>query len=85
VRFFVYLLKSCKDGRFYIGQTNNVEVRLALHNAGKVKSTRGRRPLELMGVEEYATREEARFREHALKTHSDKKRRFIGKHMKAVM
>jgi len=85
VRFFVYLLKSGKDNRFYIGQTKNVAARLAQHNAGQVKSTRSRRPLELIGVEEYATREEARFREHDLKHHSDKKRKFIEKHMEAAM
>ncbi len=37
--FFVYILYSEKFDKFYIGQTNNYESRLQMHNSGHVKST----------------------------------------------
>lgn len=76
---FVYLLKSLKDGNYYIGQTDNVQERLKKHNSGQVKSTKSRRPFVLVGYEEQAIRNEARWREYELKHHSDKKEAFIKK------
>jgi len=66
--YFVYILKSLKDGGFYIGHTKNVSERLRQHNLGKVRSTRGRRPLKLIYVEEFTTRSEAFKRESFLKS-----------------
>ena len=77
--FHVYLLRSRKDHGFYIGQTQDLAKRLAQHNAGQVMSTRGRIPLDLVGSEEYKTRDEARFREFDVKHHSDKKKVFTAK------
>ena len=37
---FVYVLKSIKDGRFYVGMSGDVEVRLNEHNLGRTKSTK---------------------------------------------
>ena len=74
---YVYVLKSLKDGKLYIGQTNNVARRLKLHNSGKVKSTRVRRPFELIGYKAFRTKNEARWIEYNLKHHSDKKKKFI--------
>ncbi|EJN00886.1 putative endonuclease containing a URI domain containing protein [Herbaspirillum sp. YR522] len=34
--FYVYLLR-CSDGSYYIGHTDNIEVRLAQHQEGTVK------------------------------------------------
>ena len=43
--FYVYILQSEKDpGRFYIGFTEDLEGRLARHNAGEVPSTAPYRP-----------------------------------------
>jgi putative endonuclease len=50
---FVYILKSSKDGRCYYGCTKNLVQRLKAHNAGKVRSTKSRRPLVLHYSEEY--------------------------------
>ncbi|MEX2597779.1 MAG: GIY-YIG nuclease family protein [Salibacteraceae bacterium] len=36
----VYILRSLKNGRFYIGQTQNIQTRIEKHNAGYVKSTK---------------------------------------------
>ena len=44
----VYLLE-CQDGSIYCGATNNIEKRLATHNAGKgSKYTRSRLPVTLL-------------------------------------
>ena len=46
--YFVYLLR-CSDGTLYTGCTNNLDRRLAAHNAGKgAKYTRSRRPVALV-------------------------------------
>ncbi len=66
--FFVYILKSTKDNKFYIGQTNNLEKRLLRHNSGKVTATKNRRPFILVYKEEYKSRAEAMQREKYLKS-----------------
>lgn len=75
--FYVYLLKSDKDGRYYIGQTNNVKRRVERHNSGQVESTKTRTPFNLVGCKEFKSRNEARWFEYNIKHHSDKKIKFI--------
>ena len=65
--FFMYILRSRKDGNLYIGSTNNLRKRLQEHNAGHVVSTKDRRPFVLVYYEAYAIEKEARQREHNLK------------------
>lgn len=62
-----YILK-CSDGTLYTGWTNDIEKRLTAHNAGKgAKYTKSRRPVELVYLEKFDTKEEAMRREHAIK------------------
>jgi len=68
--FTVYILRSEKDNKRYIGFTDNVERRLIEHNSGKVKSTKNRKPLQLIYSEEYETKSDAMKREKFFKTHS---------------
>ncbi|MFA6183983.1 MAG: GIY-YIG nuclease family protein [Parcubacteria group bacterium] len=68
MNFFVYILKSLKDEKLYIGQTNNLENRIKRHNAGQVHSTKNRRPLEILHTEKFDTRKEAMLREKYLKS-----------------
>ena len=68
MEYFVYVLKSLKDGRLYKGQTHNLEIRLQQHNSGKTKSTKGYTPWELVYFESFKTREEAVLREKYFKT-----------------
>ncbi|MDO8555194.1 MAG: GIY-YIG nuclease family protein [bacterium] len=65
--YFVYILKSLKDNRYYIGQTDNLEERINKHNRGEVKSTKSRIPFVLIKKEIFYTRSEARKRENYLK------------------
>jgi putative endonuclease len=61
--FFVYVIKSKVDNRFYVGLTENVERRLKEHNGGKTRSTKPYVPWELCFFETFNTRSEARSRE----------------------
>jgi len=77
--FYVYLLQSQKDSTYYIGQTDNREVRLQKHNSAKVLSTKSKIPWIMIGSEEYKTREESRWREYTLKNSYTEKKKFIKK------
>lgn len=64
---YIYILR-CNDGTFYTGWTNDLEKRLATHNAGKgSKYTRVRLPVELVYHEEFDSKEEAMSREWHIK------------------
>jgi putative endonuclease len=64
---YTYILK-CKDETLYTGWTNDIEKRLEAHNAGKgAKYTRSRRPVELVYLEQFETKEEAMRREWEIK------------------
>ena len=66
--YYVYLLQSLKCDRFYIGCTVSVEKRLALHNCGRVFSTKPYRPWQIIHVEAYRNQNDALRRERYLKT-----------------
>ncbi|WP_405379669.1 GIY-YIG nuclease family protein [Phascolarctobacterium sp.] len=64
---FVYMLR-CKDGSLYTGWTNDLQHRLAAHNAGKgAKYTRGRGPVTMVYAEALPDKESALKRECAVK------------------
>ncbi|MFA7717162.1 MAG: GIY-YIG nuclease family protein [Candidatus Absconditabacterales bacterium] len=69
---FVYVLKL-KNGKHYVGSTNNLQRRLHQHMTGKCISTKNVRPLELVYYKEYLTAKEARSVEYYLKKQKDKK------------
>jgi putative endonuclease len=66
--YYVYVLRSEKDGKFYVGYTNNVQKRLELHNSGQVESTMNRVPLELIYWEGCINQQDATKREKYLKS-----------------
>ena len=70
--YYVYFLRSLKNGDIYIGSTEDLGNRLRLHNAGKIKSTKAYRPWKLLGNEVYNSRSEAVRREMFLKSHQQK-------------
>lgn len=62
-----YIMR-CADDTLYTGITNDLEKRLAAHNAGTAsKYTRARGPVELVFVEDCADRSAASKRESAIK------------------
>ena len=65
--FYVYLLR-CADQSYYVGHTDNMESRLAQHQAGALPGyTAQRLPVILLKVESFPTREEALASEMQLK------------------
>ena len=68
--FYVYILRSKKDGNGYIGSTTDLQKRLTQHNDGPVISTRARVPFELVYYEAYKAERDARLRESRLKLRS---------------
>jgi len=65
--WFLYILE-CSDGSLYTGITNNIDRRIAKHNAGTAsKYTRVRRPVTLRYTEECGTRAQALMRECKVK------------------
>jgi len=65
--YYVYLTKSKKDNKSYIGLTNDLRKRLMEHNQGLSKSTKYRRPWALVYYEAYASLKDAQTREQKLK------------------
>ncbi|MDO8664168.1 MAG: GIY-YIG nuclease family protein [Candidatus Liptonbacteria bacterium] len=65
--YSVYILQSDKNGRYYIGSTNDVERRLAEHNAGKTKSLRFILPVRIVFTKEFESLKDARRAEIKLK------------------
>ena len=66
--FYVYILKSTIDNRFYVGYTIDLKKRLDSHNQGKVYSTKNRRPFDLIYYEFCLNKNDALHREKYLKT-----------------
>lgn len=66
--WFCYILR-CTDDTLYCGITNDLEKRLAAHNAGTAaKYTRARGPVELVLVESCPDKSAALKREMAIKS-----------------
>ncbi len=66
--YYIYILKSLKDNKFYTGYTDNLKRRLEEHNTGKVASTKNRVPFELIYFEGCKNQQDATHREKYLKT-----------------
>jgi putative endonuclease len=66
--YYVYVLQSEKDHKFYIGLASDIKKRLEEHNSGKVSTTRNRRPLKLVYWEGCLNQIDAASRERYLKT-----------------
>ena len=73
--FTVYVLKSDRDGHRYVGFTSNLKRRLSEHNLGRVKSTKNRKPFQLIYKDEFESKAEAMSRENFFK--SGKGREFL--------
>ena len=68
MKYTVYILRSMKDGKYYYGHTDNMDKRLKIHNSGKVRSTKSRKPLIIHYKEEVDSKSGAYKREKFFKT-----------------
>jgi putative endonuclease len=67
--FFVYIIYSEKVCKKYIGQTEDLVLRLDQHNSNYFQSyTNNKGPWKLIHLETYSTRSEAVLREKYLKS-----------------
>jgi len=72
--YYVYIIQSTKNNRYYIGSTTGIEKRLAEHNKNQVKLTRRKGPYVLVYREGLRTKTEALKREHEIKKYKGNKR-----------
>lgn len=65
--FHAYLLR-CADGSYYAGHTDDLDLRIAQHNAGTLGDyTARRRPVTLVWSDSFPTRDEAFAAERRIK------------------
>ena len=75
--YYVYLLKSKKDNKFYIGSSSDILRRLNEHNSGKTKSIRHRIPFEVVGFKKFEDKNKARYFEYTVKRNANLRYKFI--------
>ena len=71
--FYIYILHSKSRDKYYVGSCDDLEKRLADHNAGRSKYTRTGKPWQLKYHETYESRSEARRREMEIKKRKSRK------------
>ena len=65
----VYILKSEKLEKYYIGHSHDIVLRLESHNHGKVRSTKAYRPWKIVYSEISESKQEAYKREFQIKSY----------------
>jgi len=79
MQFWTYLLR-CADGSYYVGQTDDLDLRLAKHNDGTIGGyTSTRRPVTLVYAESFDTRDDAFWRERQIKGWSRAKKEALAR------
>ncbi|MEK7580284.1 MAG: GIY-YIG nuclease family protein [Patescibacteria group bacterium] len=81
--YYVYILKSLKDSKLYVGYADNLKERFKKHQDGKVQSTKSRRFFKLIYYEACLAEKDARKREKFLKTGWG--RNYIKKNLKSTL
>ena len=81
--FYVYVLQSIKDKRFYTGSTIDLRKRFSEHQNKRVYSTKGRGPFILIYYEVCLDIKDAEVREKYLKTGMGK--RYIKNRLKRFL
>ena len=66
--YYVYVIKSLKDGRLYKGMTQTLEKRIDQHNKGENRSTKSYKPWKLVYSKGFVELQEARNYEKYLKS-----------------
>ena len=71
--FYVYILRSLKEGSFYIGQCDDLDRRMSKHFDGMSRYTSSKRPLVLVYFERMISRKDALIREKEIKKKKSRK------------
>ena len=72
--YYVYILKSKKNGKLYKGLTNDLKRRIKEHNSGNSTFTKNNSPWELVYYEAFKSEKDARNEEVFLKAGKGKER-----------
>ena len=72
--YYVYILLNEEKTRTYTGVAEDVNERLEVHNAGRVKSSRPYRPYKIIYTEPFETLGEARQKEKFYKSTTGRQR-----------
>ncbi|GBE17232.1 GIY-YIG nuclease superfamily protein [bacterium BMS3Abin15] len=72
--FYVYILKSKKNGKLYKGLTNNLKRRTKDHNSGNSIFTKNNGPWRLIYYEAFVSKSDAKREESFLKSGKGKER-----------
>jgi len=80
---YIYVLRSAKSGRWYIGCTNNLRKRLQQHQKGLSRYTKGKGPFEIIYFEGCKNESDGFAREKYLKTGMG--RRYLKNRMKRFL
>jgi putative endonuclease len=67
--YIVYIIRSQTTGRYYIGSTHDLHQRLAHHNSGANRSTKGKGPWEKVYTELQPDKTSALKRERQIKSY----------------
>jgi len=67
--YYVYILKSESNGKYYIGYTSNLNQRISNHNSGKNVSTKPGIPWKIMYSEKFEDKKLAWLRERQIKSY----------------
>lgn len=73
MNFYIYILQSEKNGKFYVGSTENLEKRLQDHNWSRTPSTKSGIPWKMVYNEVFQSRGEAMRRENEIKSKKSRK------------
>ena len=73
--YYTYIIQSQKNGKFYTGSCQDIQIRIERHNAGATPSTKSGRPWKLVYSENYENNSDALKREREIK--SKKSRKYI--------
>ena len=71
--YYLYIIQSEKNGKYYIGSSQDPIVRLQQHNWSRTPSTKTGIPWKLVYTEEFKTRSDAVKREYAIKKKKSRK------------
>jgi len=73
--FYLYILK-CINGAYYVGHTDNIDQRMSENNLGLIGNcyTKNKRPVELVFLQDFPTRDAAFHAERQVKGWSRKKK-----------
>lgn len=67
--YSTYILESLGEKSYYVGHTEDINIRLARHNKGHVRSTKNKRPWKIIYKETFETKQEAYQRELEIKSY----------------